>query len=225
MAALRSYIVTAAVALLVGAGGALTFAWHAWRPKQVVETSAPAVRQKDSSLVVQRVPDAHAKPAQTIPKGTTVERVVHVEVQSKAIAPVPVSVPSDSGKNENRVVGSTPVENPSHAVAVASVLCPPVGIDLTLLRLKDGTQRVVASSKDGIVLDSVSVDHPVSDVAPARVLAWSAGPIWGGGDNGAGLNVTRDLGFLRVVGAALRAPARGPVPIHTVGLLAVNIRF
>lgn len=224
MASLRSYIVTAAVALLVGAGGALTFAWHAWRPKSIVETPAAAVRQSDASLVLQRAPDANAKPAQQIPKGATVERVVHVEIQPRAtVAAVTPPKPDTLSIVRAQTVPVTKSETAT--VLPPSVLCPPVGVDLTLIRLKDGTQRVIASSKGGIVLDSVSVDHPVSDVAPARVLAWSAGPIWGGGDNGAGLNITRDLGFLRVVGAVLRAPARGPIPIHTVGLLAVNIRF
>lgn len=226
MTSLRSIIVTAAVAFLLGAGGALTFAWHRWRPKEVVETPAAAVRQSDSSLVLRRAPDAHAKPAQEIPKGATVERVVHVEVQPKAdvavaeppsivpAEPAPVSpAPTLPGKTDSARIGSSPP------------LCAPVSVDLTLFRLKDGTQRVVASSKDGIVLDSLSVDHPVVDVAPARTLAWSAGPIWGGGDNGFGVNVTRDLGFTRLVGAVMRAPARGPIPVHAVGLIGVNIRF
>ena len=83
----RSTLLTAAVALLVGAGGGLGFGWHFWRPKSVVETPAASVRQPDSSLVLRRAPDAHAKPAQDIPNGATVERVVHVEVQPKAEVP------------------------------------------------------------------------------------------------------------------------------------------
>lgn len=234
MASLRSVIVTAAVALLVGAGGALTFAWHEWRPKTVVETPAVGVRQSDSSLVIQRAPDAHAKPAQEIPKGATVERVVHVEVQPHASSTTQVDSVEKSvsaGKRTDSVslkvgtsAGVMGEATPARA-APEVVACPPVGVDLTLLRLKDGTQRVVASSKDGIVLDSLSVDHPVVDVAPARALVWSAGPIWGGGDNGFGANVTRDLGFTRIVGAVMRAPARGPIPVHAVGLIGVNVRF
>lgn len=229
---LRSYAVTAAVALLVGAGGGLGFGWHFWRPKSVVETPAASVRQPDSSLILQRAPDAGAKPAQEIPKGATVERVVHLEVQPRAIVRAVVAVGADSLLIVH--AGSVPV-GPALTAAIPTktdssrlgspVLCPPIGVDLTLIRLKDGTQRVVASSKDGLVLDSLSVDRPVSDVAQPRALAWSAGPIWGGGDNGVGVNLTRDLGPLRLMGAVLRAPPRGPVPLHAVGLLAVNIRF
>lgn len=231
LASLKGYIVTAAVALLVGVGGGIAFGWNHWRPTPIVETPAVSVRQSDSSLVLQRAPDAHAKPAQVIPKGAMVERVVHVEVQPKA--PEPSSIVQASpmpvgGSPTSKIpseAGPPSVDMAPLGKQIVPVFCPSVGIDLTLIRLKDGTQRVIASSKDGAVLDSLSVDHPVVDVAPARPLVWSAGPIWGGGDNGVGVNLTRDLGPLRLVGAVLRAPARGPLPVRAVGLLAANIRF
>ena len=175
--ALRSYVIVAIAFLLIGAGGALGFAWHFWRAKSVVETPLASVRQKDSSLVVARVPDAKAKPAQIIPKGATVERVVHLEVQPRATVaevtrPKPDTLPIVQAQ-------SVPVTiNETVAVLSAPVLCRPVGIDLTLIRLTDGTQRVLASSKDGIVLDSLSVDHPVTNVTVPKVLAWVAGPLY-----------------------------------------------
>lgn len=222
MNALRGYVITAVVALLVGAGGGLGFGWRYWRPQSVVETPAPSVRQKDSSLILARVPDAKAKPKQQIPAGATVERIDHIVVQPRAV-PVPAS--SDSGRNENPAHDSASSNRIVDNVSRGTFLCPPVRIDLTLIRLKDNTQRVIASSPDGTVIDSLSVDTPVEKATVQRKLAWSAGPIWGGGDNGIGVNATRDLGPLRLVAAVMRAPPRGPLSARPVGMLAVNIRF
>lgn len=172
-AAQRTLVVLVA-GIVLGAGGGLGFAWHFWRPKSVVETPAVSVRQPDSSLVLQRAPDAHAKPAQQIPKGATVERVVHVEVQPKAPEPSSIVEAQSVPVSQNDTASSTA----RTAIVAAPVLCPPIGIDLTLIRLKDGTQRVIASSKDGLVLDSLSVDHPVVNATVPRTLAWVAGPLY-----------------------------------------------
>lgn len=229
MAALRGYLITAAVALLVGVGGGLGFGWKHWRPQSVVETPAPSARQKDGSLELARVPDVKAKPAQVVPPGAIVERVDHIVVQPRATGQqIGNELPPNPALVSHETVQAKADSGFTLAIspATSAASCPPVRVDLTLIRLKDNTERVLASSPDGTVLDSLSVDHPVAPAMPvAKPLHWSAGPMWGGGDNGVGVNLTRDLGPVRLVGAIMRAPARGPLPVRAVAMLAANIRF
>lgn len=191
LAAYRSYLIVFAAGALAGLGGGYAF----YRSKVVVETPAAAVRQPDSSLVLRRDPDAHARPAAVIPKGATVERVVHVEVEPRAdTAPrlalragvTPVRADSAVPAPE-RTGGSL---RPSPPVAPP---CPAVGVDLALVRLRDGTQRVVASSKGGTVLDSVSIDQPVTNITQPRALHWQLGALYGSAGR-AGAYVGRVLG-------------------------------
>lgn len=143
---------------LIFAGG-MAVGWKVYGPRPgKVETNAPAQRQSDGSLVLQKAPDAQAKPAQRIPAGGRVERIVQVVVQPSAAAtdPTPGGLPPAGGAH----LGAIP--------------CPPVRVDLTLVKMPDGLRRVVASSPDGVVTGGV--DIPVEDAPrPApRELRWSA---------------------------------------------------
>ena len=215
LAGWRGYFLVFVVALGLGLLGG----YEAYRPKVVVETPAPAVRQHDSSLVLQRAPDATAKPAQQIPKGATVERVVHVEVQPRAAAPVDSGAMKQNLEAKGRDSLSI-VQARSAPVGPVPTLCPPVGVDLTLIKLKDGTQRVVASSRDGIVLDSVSIDRPVvPDVIP-KVLVWDAGAVYGSVAQWGGY-VGRQIGPAHLALAGL--PAKGREPARA--MLMIGLRF
>ncbi len=153
--------------LVLGLGGGLGFGWRFWRPTPLPQqTAAVASRQKDSSLVLQRAPDAHAKPQQIIPKGATVERVVSIAMQPRAVmSSAPAS--SDSVKLASAVTAPTSaIAAPTPETVSRPAVCPPVRVDLTLYRLSDKTERVVASSPDGVVLDSLSIDHPVANALP-----------------------------------------------------------
>lgn len=101
------------------------------------ETPAPAVKQADGSTVLERAPDAQAKPAQQVPKGAKVERVVKVKVQGGAN-------PQDSAKP-----------------------CPAVNVDLSIVRMPDATRRVIASSPDGEILSGLDVPVESASPAPA----------------------------------------------------------
>ena len=98
----------AAIALAIVTAAAL--GWWLGQPKPVRETYAPAQRQADGSTVLERRPDAQAKPKQAIPKNTKLERVSQITVQPTAIA--------SPGKP-----------------------CPPVTIDMSLVREQDGSRR------------------------------------------------------------------------------------
>jgi hypothetical protein len=83
--------------------------WAAGAP--VAETPAAAVRQSDGSLVLERKPDAKARPVAQIPKRAKLERQIRVEVQpARADCPVCVvdlslvRLPDDT----RRVIASSP---------------------------------------------------------------------------------------------------------------------
>lgn len=98
-------------AFMLGAfigAGALAM-WN--KPVKVAEQPAAAERQADGSLVLERKPDAKAKPAHAIPKGGKAERVVRVDVQpDRADCPICtvdltlVRMPDDT----RRVIASSP---------------------------------------------------------------------------------------------------------------------
>lgn len=130
------------------------------QPKPVQETAAPAVRQADASVVLERRPDPHAKPKQQLPRKAKVERVAQVTVQPDAIA--------EAGKP-----------------------CPPVTVDMTLIREPDGMRRVLASSPDGQVVGGL--DIPVESAAPpAESKRWAAGLSWSSAQT-AGVWIERDV--------------------------------
>lgn len=121
------------------------------------ETYAPAVVQNDGSTVLERKPDPKARPAAVIPKGGKVERIVRVTV-----TPIPELPPT-------REAGSVlTVEAPEK-------VCPPVTVELDLVRMPDGTRRVVAKAENGSLLDGV--DIPVEPVPKPRELRWVVGAV------------------------------------------------
>jgi hypothetical protein len=144
---------------VAGALAGLALGFQLWGGEQpVVETPAPAVRQPDQSLVLERRPDPAAKPAHQLPKGAVLERVATVIVQPNT---------SELAKFQN---------SHNRITASPACSCAPVHVDLSLVRLEDGTRRVVASARGGSVIGGVDV--PVESAAPRRVLRWSAGAAW-----------------------------------------------
>lgn len=160
---LKIVVAVSILLLLVGSGVAI---YHLW-PRPIVETAAPEVRQADHSLELQRAPNATAKPAQIIPKGAKVVRIAQVTLQ-----------------------GGAPVANLK--LPSVSPTCPPVKLDMTLVRLPDRSQRVLASSPDGQVLGGV--DIPVETAAPPEdPKKWAAGMSYDFLKQTPGLWVERDV--------------------------------
>lgn len=111
------------------------------------EPPAPEQLQADGSIILERRPEPTAKPKQHIPKSAKVERVMQVTVQPDA--PIP-----EAGKP-----------------------CPPVTVDMTLIRDLDGSRRVLASSPDGQVAGGIDIPiEPISPPPPPR--RWAAGISW-----------------------------------------------
>ena len=123
---------TALIAGLLGYG----LGWRMNQSKTIPETPAPAVRQQDGSLVLERKPDAKPEPKHQLPAGSKLVRQVSVEVMP-------------------RISGSAPGAEASQA---------PVTVDLSLVQMKDGTQRVVASSPDGDVVGGVDIPVQLREI-------------------------------------------------------------
>ena len=157
---------TAVIALsIIGAAVAVFLLWP--HPKPVVETAKPAVVQSDGSTILERTDTQPGfKPAQAVPKGATVERVVHVTVQPKI-------------KVASGVQGGTPTKQTSFGLDDKQSLSPdakpannPINVDLSLVRLKDDTKRVIASSPDGEIVGGL--DIPIETLA-YKPRVWAAG--------------------------------------------------
>ena len=138
-----AWVLAAGLIFVAGIG----LGWKIFRPKPVaqVEVALPAARQADGSLILERAPDAKAVPAQQIPKGAKVERIERIQVRASS-APAAVTAPTNGSGQP--------------AAALTPALPSTTTVDLTLLRMPDDTQRVVASSPDGTIVGGV--DIPVS---------------------------------------------------------------
>lgn len=202
-------------ALIVGVIAGMVVSWILWKPKKTVETYAAAEVQADGSQKIERKPDPSAKPPHMVPKGAKVERVIQVRVQPRPADPLP----SIHGSDE------TALPQPPSPVP-----CPPVTVDLSLVRLPDGMRRVIASSPDGTILPG-AVDIPVEAAAPEpRKMVWAAGAYWKATQWGTsqGITAERDLAFLRIGAdlgrARVNLPTGGTLQGAEIGV-RVMIRF
>lgn len=161
--------ITAAAAALVIAAA---IGWQLGQPAPVVETAAPEQRQPDGSVVLERRPDASAKPNQETPPGAKVERVGRVTVQP----PAPARKPGRESK-------------PCQEIAYP---CPSVTVDWSLVREADGGRRFLASSPDGTIVGGV--DIPVDTAAqPPAPKRWAAGLSWSPINDTPGAWLERDV--------------------------------
>jgi hypothetical protein len=171
--------------------GAYLFGVHTARP--LTENIAPAVAQSlpGGALMLARVAAASA-PADllrepmlqqsvlqhALPAASRVERAIRATVQPRAHLRVPVALQSEASVEA----------------------CPPVSVDLALIRTPEG-RRVIAASPDGELV--AGLDVPLEAAAQAAEHPWSAGLSYGS-DGSPGLYLERDLGRLRVGAEAIR---------------------
>lgn len=201
----------------IGCALGLALGWTLWRPKpRVAETPAAAVVQRDGSTILARAPDAHAKAPMLTPKGT-LERVVKLVVQAKP----ETTVVHDTVSAISGTMGMDSVISSGYASDSGknvTIRCPPIEVDLALVREKDGSKRVVAKPPNGTILSGV--DIPVETAAPERTLPWAVGPIYDVGSRSWGAAVTRNLAPLQILGAVTRERMGG------VGLIVgLALRF
>jgi hypothetical protein len=103
------------------------------------------------------------------------------------------------------------------APAAAASGCPPVRVDLSLVR-NGADQRVIASSPDGQVVSAIDVPIEAAMV-PAAPKPWAAGLSYGTRHD-VGIWVDRDVGRLVVGGALSRLPDG-----KTEAQVRVGVRF
>lgn len=113
------------------------------------------------------------------------------------------------------------------AIAASDQPCPPVTVDMTLIREPDGMRRVLASSPDGQVVGGIDV--PVETAAPPpEPKRWAAGLSWSPADATAGVWIERDVPvFNQVVrvGAEINQARAGVVPAGVESRLRVGLAF
>jgi hypothetical protein len=141
---------------------------------------APAERLPGGGLKLERVlqeaPEARELPAAPVPPGATVDRRVRIVAQPS----VNRSVESVDG-------------TPRAGEGVDD--CPPVTVDLALIRDGEG-RRVLAWSPDGRILGGLDVPI-VAGLVPAS-QPWAAGVSYDPFDGTPGAWVERDLGRIRI---------------------------
>lgn len=173
---------------IIGAAVAVVLLWP--HPKPVVETAKPAVVQSDGSTILERTDTQPGfKPAQVVPKGATVERVVHVTVHPKI-------------KVASGIQGGTPTKQTALRLDDKQSLSPdakpannPITVDLSLVRLKDDTKRVIASSPDGEIVGGM--DIPIETLA-YKPRVWAAGISIDPVHQVGGVWVERDISRIRL---------------------------
>ena len=162
-------IIVAVLVVVLILSGAVA-GWYFTKPGQVVETPKPAETQADGSIVVERTaPAPKAKPKQVVPQGGKVERIGSITAQG---------------------------ETPAEIKACTNVPCPPVTIDTSLIRMPDGSRRVVVSSADGTILKGV--DIPVETLEVEEAKRWAAGVSLNPLNQTMGAWVERDIGRVRL---------------------------
>jgi len=126
-------------------------------------------------------------------------------------APAPHIIP----KGYTEVRRDTVTVAPAPAAAASG--CPPVRVDLSLVR-NGAEQRVVASSPDGQVVSAIDVPIEAAMV-PAPARPWAAGLSYDT-RHAVGVWVDRDVGRLVVGGALARLPDG-----KTEAQMRVGVRF
>lgn len=207
----RSIGISAAVGLLVG----LALGWCWYRPHTPGrEPPAASYAQRDGSVVVARVdpPTQPTKPPHELPRGSREERRVSVVVK-----PGPGRVVHDTVQ----VPAPDHVSQPGKMVdsIMEHCECPPVQVDLSLVRMPDKTRRVIASSPDGKILSGVDV--PLEVASAPKIPAWTISAVAEMDANGIrpGAFLQRRLGpFVAGGGAFVDPGLRRPGAIVTFGV-------
>lgn len=146
-------------------------------PKPIVEVAKPAVVQPDGSTVIERTDtQPSVRPPHVVPKGAKVERVVQVKVKPKVVIADGIKAAPSLSPD------AKPANNP-------------ITVDLSLVRLKDDTKRVIASSPDGEIVGGM--DIPIETLT-YKPQVWAAGISVDPVHQVGGVWVERDIGRLRV---------------------------
>lgn len=182
-------LIMVAVGILPG----LALGWFLWRqPTPPPETHAEEVHLPSGAVALEREPEA--------PVPVPLKQAVR-ELDRKATLERAVRV---------TVVPKTPV--------TSTEPCPPVNLDIGLVKLPDQTRRVVVHSSDGDVLGGV--DIPIQATERVQALKWAAGALYVPHEESYGIFLDRDIGRLRVGAELVQSREHG-----VSGIVRLGIRF
>lgn len=182
---MKNHILAIAAVALVFFG--FLIAWGIYRPKPAPpETAAPQVVQKDGSVELERAagPGIPGNTGQKTADTPTLKAAGIIPNGAKILRNIEVTVdPVSNRRNEVKMQGNTGATatvqdaSLSRANGPGASTCAPVTVDLSLIQLKDKTQRVIASSPDGKVVGGLDV--PVTETTPFKVQRWTASALAG----------------------------------------------
>lgn len=201
-----SLIEIAAVAAI-----AFLIAWLIWRPHpappeppavaQILRSGATELERRPENPTTAPIPADIKQAVKEVGHGAALERVIQIKLQpGPPVSPAPAA-------------GALP------GAAVAAAVCPPVTLDLGLVKLSDSTQRVVARSLDGTLIGGL--DIPVESLPVPSNPKWAAGGIYRPQDHSYGAFIERDLGPFRL-GADVTQSHDG---IGLAASLRIGVRF
>ena len=151
---MKNFIIVGLIALVIGLIGGYAIGWGVYHQDNTTrpstEHSADSSRQRDGSLIIEKVVDTFVTPAQIIPKNVYVERIIKVTV-TDTMWRDPVNVNGE-------------------------LKCPPctTQVDLSIVKdKKKNERRVIASSPDGTVV--AGIDVPIEESAPVKKHPWTIG--------------------------------------------------
>lgn len=139
-------------------------------PANIIESNQPKIVQTDKSVIIERKTDTVLVKPQ-IPKGSVITRQISILVHD--------TVPAE------------------HDTLIHINDCPPVPVDLTLIKLTDGSQRVIARVPGGEIINGVDV--PIISPTPLVLpKVWSTGLTYDPFKKSLGGYIDRDISRLRI---------------------------
>jgi len=178
---------------LIGVAVGLASGWALWRPKPApIEPHAPEIQLRSGAVVLEREPDA----------------------------PVPVPIRLAAKEFDPRAIleRAVTIRITPPARIVDDEPCPPMDLDLGIVKLPDDTRRVIVRSRDGEV---AGLDIPVHATAPVQAKRWAAGALYNPRREDYGAFIDRDVGPLRVGLDVIRSREDGDLS----ALIRVGFRF
>lgn len=183
--------------IILGAAGVivgLCAGWFLWRSEPPIpEPHAHEVRLDSGALVLEREPEAR-------------------------VPMLVVDAVKELGRGAELERAVTITVQPK-AKVTDEIACPPLNLDLGIVKMPDETRRVIATSRDGEIVGGL--DIPIAPAKTFKELKWAAGAVYDPQYKDYGAFVDRDVGPFRVGLEVVKSRVDGDL----TGLVRVGIRF
>lgn len=206
-----------------GAGVAvgLGVGWKLWITHTAPAIPQAAIRLPKGGQILPVVPSTakdaeRAIPIEGLPKGAKVE----LRAQAKLLphlATIPTGGQGIHGPGGNELLNTNPISS--------SLVVHPITVNLALVKMPDGHERVAMSSPDADVVGGM--DLPITEEHTVKDLKWLAGASYNPSDRTYGAFVMRGIGPV-VVGVEVnqvKAPIIAGGGTTLDGRITLGIRF